>query len=63
MEVPFTYPVGSVDFWVKVVGQDGSTILGNFDLDRGKIIQLSGGGTFYMRVYSRSGSGNWSCTW
>jgi hypothetical protein len=63
IEVPFTYPVGSVDFWVKVVGQDGYTVLGDFDLDNGEIIQLSGGGTFYVTVYSKMGAGNWSATY
>jgi hypothetical protein len=63
LEVPFTYPVGSVDFWVKVVGQDGSTVLGDFDLDNGEIIQLSGGGTFYVTIYSKSGAGNWSASY
>ena len=63
VEVPFTYPKGSVDFWVEVVGQDGYTVLGDFDLDNGEIIQLSGGGTFYLTVYSNNGAGNWSCYW
>ncbi len=63
LEVPFTYPAGSVDFWVKVVGQDGYTVLGDFDLDNGEIIQLSGGGTFYVTVYSKMGAGNWSATY
>lgn len=62
LEVTFSYPKGSVDFWVEVTGENGQ-VLGNFDLDNGEIIQLSGGGTFYMRIYSRSGAGNWSCTW
>jgi hypothetical protein len=63
LEVPFTYPVGSVDFWVKVVGQDGYTVLGDFDLDNGEIIQLSGGGTFYLTIYSKMGAGNWNATY
>jgi hypothetical protein len=63
LEVPFTYPAGSADFWVKVIGQDGRTVLGDFDLDNGEIIQLSGGGTFYLTIYSKSGSGNWSATY
>jgi hypothetical protein len=63
IEVPFTYPKGSVDFWVEVVGQDGYSVLGNFDLDNGEVIQLSGGGIFYMTIYSNNGAGNWSCYW
>ena len=63
LEVPFTYPKGSVDFWVEVVGQDGYTILGNFDLDNGEIITLSGGGTFYLTIYSNYGSGKWNASW
>jgi hypothetical protein len=63
LEVPFTYPKGSVSFWVKVVGQDGSTVLGDFDLNNGEIIQLSGGGTFYVTIYSKMGAGNWSATY
>jgi predicted secreted protein len=63
VEVPFNYPKGSADFWVKVIGQDGRTVLGNFDLDNGSVIQLSGGGTFYLTIYSNRGTGNWSCSW
>jgi hypothetical protein len=63
IEVPFTYPTGSVDFWVEVVGQDGYTVLGDFDLDNGSVIQLSGGGTFYLTIYSNNGAGIWSCNW
>ncbi len=63
LEVPFSYPKGSADFWVDVVGQDGRTVLGRFDLDNGEIIQLSGGGTFYLTIYSNRGAGNWSCSW
>jgi hypothetical protein len=63
LEVTFTYPVGSVDFWVKVVGQDGYTVLGDFDLDNGEIIQLINGGIFYLTIYSRMGEGYWSATY
>ncbi len=51
LEVNFSYPKGSVKFWVEVVGSDGTTVLGNFDLDNGEVIQLSGGGTFYLTIY------------
>ncbi len=63
LEVPFSYPAGSVDFWVEIIGQDGRTVLGNFDLDNGSVIQLSGGGTFYLTIYSNRGAGNWNCSW
>lgn len=63
IEVVFDYPVGSVDFWVEVVGEDGYTVLGDFDLDNGEIIQLMGGGMFYLTVYSNYGAGNWSAAW
>ena len=63
VEVPFAYPRGSVDFWVTIVGEDGETVLGDFDLDNGEIMLLQGGGTFYLVIYSRGGSGNWSCNW
>ncbi len=63
VEVPFTYPKGQAKFWVEVIGQDGYTVLGDFDLDNGEVIQLSGGGTFNLSIYSKSGAGNWSCSW
>ena len=60
VEVLFVYPRGGADFWVKVEGEDGSTILGDFDLDNGEIIQLMGGSTFYLTIYSKMGGGDWS---
>jgi serine/threonine protein kinase len=60
VEVFFTYPRGSADFWVKVEGEDGYTVLGDFDLDEGEIIQLMGGSTFYLTIYSKDGGGSWS---
>ena len=60
VEVFFIWPMGLADFWVRVVGEDGYTVLGDFDLDEGEIIQLMGGGTFYLTVYSKSGEGDWS---
>ena len=59
VELLFTYPKGSADFWVKVVDEDQTTVLGDFDLDNGVIIQLIGGGVFYISVYSRGGAGDW----
>lgn len=60
VDLIFNYPMGSVDFWVKVVGRDGYTVLNTFDLDKTDIIQLFGGGTFYLTIYSKKGSGEWS---
>ena len=63
VEVTFTYPVGSADFWVKVIGEDGKTVLGDYDLDEGRYVHLGGGGTFYLTVYSRAGAGDWRAYW
>ena len=63
LDVTFSYPAGYADFWVEVVGEDGYTVLGDFDLDNGEIIQLMGGGMFYITIYSNNGAGNWSAGW
>lgn len=63
IEVTFSYPKGTADFWVKVIGEDGIEVLGDFDLDNGEIIQLMGAGTFYLKVYSKAGEGNWSAVY
>ncbi|MBN1573249.1 MAG: hypothetical protein JW984_08660 [Deltaproteobacteria bacterium] len=63
VEVPFEYPKGSVDFWVKVIGKDGNTVLGDFDLDEGSVIQLINGDVFYLTVYSKGGAGYWSANY
>ncbi|MCI0482828.1 MAG: hypothetical protein L0213_14715 [Candidatus Dadabacteria bacterium] len=63
VEVTFSYPKGTTDFWVKVIGEDGIEVLGDFDLDNGEIIQLTGGGIFYLKIYSKEGAGNWSAVY
>ncbi|MBN2224960.1 MAG: hypothetical protein JW765_09825 [Deltaproteobacteria bacterium] len=63
VEVTFSYPKGIADFWVKVISEDGIEVLGDFDLDNGEIIQLTGGGTFYLKIYSKEGVGNWSAVY
>jgi len=63
VEVTFSYPKGTVDFWVKVIGEDGIEVLGDFDLDNGEVIQLMGAGTFYLKIYSKEGAGNWSAVY
>ncbi|MCP4228632.1 MAG: hypothetical protein GY771_00590 [bacterium] len=61
VDVTFDYPVGA-DFWVTVYGMDHNH-LGTFRLDDGEVIELTGGGQFYLEVYSKSGTGAWSCEW
>ena len=52
------------DFWVKVIGKDKFTVLGEFDLDQiEKGLTLMGGGPFYITIFSKSGSGDWSAVW
>jgi hypothetical protein len=63
VEVTFSYPKGTADFWVKVISEDGVEVLGDFDLDNGEIIQLTGGGTFYLKIYSKEGAGSWSAVY
>lgn len=61
VDVTFDYPVGA-DFWVTVYGMNHNH-LGTFRLDDGEVIELTGGGQFYLEVYSKSGTGEWSCEW
>jgi len=63
VEITFTYPTGRADFWVAVLGEDGTSKLGDFDLDNGEIIQLIGGGVFYVKIYSKEGAGEWSAVY
>ena len=63
VEVTFMYPTGEVDFWVKVLGEDGKSTLIDVDLDDGNIIQLMGGGIFYVKIYSKDGAGEWRATY
>ena len=56
----FTWPDDG-RFFVKVLGKTGKK-LGDYDLDNGNTITLTGGGTFTLKVYSKSGSGRWTAT-
>ncbi len=58
LEVTFTYPATS-DFHVKVLGETGKE-LGDFALNEGPVIQLTGGGKFTLVVYTESGGGVWT---
>jgi len=58
VEITFSYPKGSVDFWVSTLDQAGA--VSRYDLDNWKSITLMGAGLFTVTVYSRNGAGNWS---
>lgn len=61
IDVVFTWPLGA-EYWVTVYGMSGDE-LGNFNLNKGENIQLSGGGKFTIKIYSVTGSGSWTATW
>jgi len=61
IEVAFDWDSG-MDPYCKVLGMNRNE-LGTFPLADGEIIELTGGGQFYLIVGSYSGSGNWSCTY
>ena len=61
LSITFTWPKGT-EYHVKVHGMSGDE-LGDFNLNEGEIIDLSGGGKFSLTVYSRSGEGPWSATY
>jgi hypothetical protein len=56
--VVFTWPDGA-NFWVKVYSSSGK-VLGDYDLDDGNTITLTGGGKFKLKIYSKDGSGAWT---
>jgi hypothetical protein len=56
--VVFTWP-DDANFWVKVYSSSGK-VLGDYDLDNGDTITLTGGGTFKLKIYSKDGSGAWT---
>ena len=61
VDVVFTWPLGA-EYWVTVYGMYGDE-LGNFNLNEGETIQLSGGGKFTIQIYSVKGAGSWTATW
>lgn len=54
----FTWP-SDASFWVKVFSSSGKQ-LGDYDLGDGDKINLTGGGKFTLKIYSKSGSGAWT---
>jgi len=63
LEVVFSYPRGSVDFGVRVIDHDMRTVLGDYRLNESQTVPLSGGGVFYLTIYSNRGAGNWSASY
>ncbi len=63
LEVTFTYPKDSADFWVEITGPGGGTKIGDHDLAENNVVTLNGTGKFKLTIYSNYGSGNWSATW
>ena len=61
VDVVFTWPMGA-EYRVTVYGMHGDK-LGDFDLNEGETIQLSGGGKFTMKIYSAAGAGSWTAEW
>jgi len=61
VDVVFDWPDGT-EFWVTVYGRNHDE-LKDFDLTEGDTINLSGGGLFFLEVYSASGSGAWAAAW
>ena len=61
LELTFSWD-GGMDPYCRVLGMNRDE-LGTFRLADGEVIELTGGGQFYIIVYSVSGSGNWTCTY
>jgi hypothetical protein len=61
IDVVFDWPTGAV-FWVTVYGRDHNE-LNEFDLTEGDTINLTGGGLFFLEVFSTSGYGAWAADW
>ncbi|MGD8719379.1 MAG: hypothetical protein PVH29_11235 [Candidatus Zixiibacteriota bacterium] len=61
-DIDVTFDWESGDFYVTVFGRDHNE-LGEFYLNEGETINLTGGGLFYLRVWSTSGYGEWSADW
>lgn len=60
LELTFSWD-GGMDPYCTVLGMNRNE-LGTFRLADGEIIELTGGGQFYIIVGSYSGGGNWTCT-
>lgn len=61
VDVKFTWPSGA-EYHAKVLGMTGNE-LGDFNLNEGDVVNLTGGGKFSLIVYSRGGDGGWTATY
>jgi hypothetical protein len=61
IDVIFDWPAGA-EYWVTVYGRSHNE-LGDFNLNDGDTINLTGGGLFFLEVYAVSGSGAWAAEW
>lgn len=62
LELTFSWDQLLDDPYVKVLGRDRNE-LGTFRLKDGNVIELTGGGQFYIIVGTYIGFGNWTCTY
>lgn len=62
LNVYFTWPSGTSDFRVKVIGNDGVEVLADRSLNDGDLFTLTGPGIFHFDISSKWGSGCWKAT-
>lgn len=58
VSVVFTWPSGA-EFHCKVLGMSGDE-LGDYNLNKGDTVELTGGGKFSLIIYSKGGDGIWT---
>ncbi|MBN1881692.1 MAG: hypothetical protein JW885_05915 [Deltaproteobacteria bacterium] len=63
LTITFEYPAGEADFWVYVTDAYGNPVVDWWDLDIGTVLSLAGYQSYYVTIYSMSGSGDWSASW
>lgn len=49
-----------MELWVRILGKTDNP-LGDFNMAEGNSAELAGGGKFTLEVYSKGGSGSWTC--
>lgn len=63
LTITFEYPAGEADFWAYMSDEQGNTVMDWWDLDIGTVVSLAGNQNYYITIYSRAGSGDWSASW